>query len=103
VTPWRVADDDLLLAVRLTPGAKREDIGGLWTDEAGGCWLMARVRAVPEKGRANEALIVLLARRLDRPKGSISLESGETNRLKRLRIKGGAPLIGRVEEWIAVP
>src|SRR5690606_10879608 len=81
--------DDLLLSVRLTPGATREDLGGLWTDEKGAQWISARVRAVPEKGRANTALIALLAKRLDWPRSAISLESGDTNRLKRLRIKGG--------------
>lgn len=81
--------DDLLLSVRLTPGATREGIGGCWTDEKGADWLTARVRAVPEKGKANAALIALLAKVLDWPRSAISLESGDTNRLKRLRIKGG--------------
>ena len=86
---WKQDGDDLLLNVRLTPGATREGLGGQWTDEKGAPWLSARVRAVPEKGRANAALIALLARQLDWPRSAISLESGDTNRLKRLRIKGG--------------
>lgn len=53
-------------------------------------WLMASVCAVPEKGRANTALIALLAQALSVPKSTISLESGGTNRLKQLRITGGA-------------
>lgn len=81
--------DDLLLSIRLTPGATKEQIGGVWTDDKGVDWLSARVRAVPEKGKANAALIALLAKRLDWPRSAISLESGDTNRLKRLRIKGG--------------
>jgi len=89
VTVWVQDGGDLLLAVRLTPGAAREEIGGVWTDERGAEWLGARVRAVPEKGKANAALIALLAKRLDWPRSAISLESGDTNRLKRLRIKGG--------------
>ena len=48
------------------------------------------MRAVPEKGRANGALIALLAKALDWPKSAILLESGDTNRLKRLRIRDGA-------------
>ncbi|EQB30508.1 DUF167 family protein [Sphingobium ummariense] len=89
MTAWSAEGDDLLLRVRLTPGSAREEIGGCWTDEKGAQWLSARVRAVPEKGRANAALAALLADRLDWPKGAISLESGDTNRLKRLRIAGG--------------
>jgi uncharacterized protein YggU (UPF0235/DUF167 family) len=90
VTAWRIAGDDMLVGIRLTPGSARERLGGSWTDEAGACWLAARVRAVPEKGKANAALIALLAGALDWPKGAISLESGDTNRLKRLRIVGAA-------------
>jgi uncharacterized protein YggU (UPF0235/DUF167 family) len=89
VSVWRQDGNDLLLSVRLTPGAAREELGGRWTDEKGADWLGARVRAVPEKGKANAALIALLAKELDWPRSAISLESGDSNRLKRLRIKGG--------------
>ncbi len=104
LTGWRRDGGDLILAVRLTPGATREDVGGRWTDEHGAHWLSARVRAVPEKGKANAALIALLAKRLDWPRGAILLESGDTNRLKRLRIQGGAQALDRltaiIETWI---
>lgn len=90
MTVWNAAGDDLLLSVRLTPGSAKEDVGGGWIDEKGAHWLSARVRAVPEKGKANAALIALLSKRLDWPKGAILLESGDTNRLKRLRIAGAA-------------
>lgn len=104
MTPWVQAGDDLILPVRLTPGSAREEVGGVWTDAQGACWLCARVRAVPEKGRANRAVIALLAKALDWPKGAISLESGDTNRLKRLRIKGGISATARlgsiIETWV---
>ena len=106
MTVWSRDGDDLLLSVRLTPGAAREDVGGVWTDEKGAEWLGARVRAVPEKGKANVALIALLAKRLDWQRSAISLESGDTNRLKRLRIKGGgealacAGLCAIIKEWV---
>lgn len=96
MTCWRQDGDDLLLSIRLTPGAAREQIGGRWTDEKDAHWLTARVRAVPEKGRANVALIALVAKVLDWPPSAISLESGDTNRLKRLRIKGGAQALARL-------
>jgi uncharacterized protein (TIGR00251 family) len=96
VTAFVRDGDDLLLAVRLTPGATREEVGGIWTDEKGARWLGARVRAVPEKGKANAALVALLAKRLDWPRSAISLESGDTNRLKRLRIKGGGEALAYV-------
>ncbi len=101
---WAQAGDDLILSVRLTPGSSQEALGGAWTDEKGAHWLSARVRAVPEKGRANVALIALLAKGLDWPKGAILLESGDTNRLKRLRIIGGGSAAARltaiIEHWV---
>lgn len=104
MTAWRHAGDDIILHVRLTPGASREAIGGHWTDAQGARWLLARVRAVPEKGRANEALAALLATGLDWPRAAILLESGDTNRLKRWRIRGAgaasAHLVARIEQWM---
>jgi uncharacterized protein YggU (UPF0235/DUF167 family) len=68
-------------------------VGGGWSDANGDAWLAASVRAVPEKGRANSALIALLAKVLSVPKSTISLESGDSNRLKQLRITGGAKAV----------
>jgi uncharacterized protein YggU (UPF0235/DUF167 family) len=87
--------------VRLTPGAAKDAIGGLWIDEREAGWLCARVRAVPEKGRANGALIALLGKRLEWPKSAILLESGGGNRLKRLRIIGGGGALARLTALIA--
>ena len=65
-------------------------------DAQGAQWMGARVRAVAEKGRANAALIALLAKGLDWPRSAISLESGDANRLKRLRIKDGVDALARL-------
>lgn len=48
--------------------------------------LKARVSAAPEGGKANKALIVLLAKKFGLSKSAISLLSGETARKKILRI-----------------
>ncbi len=84
--PLRREGADLLLAIRLTPRASRERIGGTFVDAQGQNWLQASVTPPPDKGRANAALIALLARLLRRPGSSIFLETGDTNRLKRLRL-----------------
>ena len=86
--PVRRDGADLLLAVRLTPKASQERIGGIFTDANGQCWLQANVTAPPDKGKANAALIALLSRSLRHPASSIFLETGDTNRLKRLRLAG---------------
>ncbi|WP_377297358.1 DUF167 domain-containing protein [Rhizobium sp. SGZ-381] len=80
--------DHVRLAVRLTPHASRDAIEGIEETAEGECWLKARVTAVPEDGKANKALIQLLAKSLRLPKSSISFQSGETARKKILRLDG---------------
>ncbi|MDK1377214.1 DUF167 family protein, partial [Sinorhizobium sp. 6-70] len=50
-------------------------------------YLKVRVRAVPEKGKANQALIALLAKQFGIAKNRIALVSGDTQRKKILRIE----------------
>lgn len=87
---WRRDGEALLLSVRLTSRAAKEAVGGPWTDEKQAVWLGVSVTAVPEKGKANVALVKMLAKRLGVPPASISLVAGEASRLKRLRITGDA-------------
>ncbi|WP_017966222.1 DUF167 domain-containing protein [Rhizobium leguminosarum] len=86
--PWSLFDDHLRLAVRLTPNGGRDAVDGIEVDGEGEAFLKARVTSVPEKGKANKALILLIAKSLGIPKSSISLVSGETARKKILRIDG---------------
>ncbi|MBP2443335.1 DUF167 domain-containing protein [Rhizobium leguminosarum] len=86
--PWRLFDDHLRLSVRLTPNGGRDAIDGIEADGEGETHLKARVTAVPEKGKANKALIRLVAGSLRIPKSSVSLVSGDTARKKILRIDG---------------
>ena len=90
--------DDLLLAIRLTPKAAKDSIGGVWQDEKGAVWLQASVRAVPEKGKANAALTQSIAKRRKVAPKDIALESGDTSRLKRLRLHGHASAADRISE-----
>jgi uncharacterized protein YggU (UPF0235/DUF167 family) len=50
--------------------------------------LRIRVKAVPDKGKANAAVIALLARALGVPKAAVTLVSGDTARLKTVAIAG---------------
>ncbi|NKK79600.1 DUF167 domain-containing protein [Rhizobium leguminosarum] len=86
--PWSLFDDHLRLAVRLTPNGGRDALDGIEADGKGEAFLKARVTAVPEKGKANKALMLLIAKSLRIPKSSVSLVSGETARKKILRIDG---------------
>ncbi len=85
------------LHVRLTPKSSREALDGPEIRDDGACVLKARVRAVPEDGKANAALIALLAEQLKIPASRISLASGATARQKTFFIEGDAEaLAGRI-------
>ncbi|WP_102960720.1 DUF167 family protein [Mangrovicella endophytica] len=84
---WREERGALLLSVRLTPRAALDRIDGVATGADGRTVLQARVRAVPEKGRANAALAILIADWLDRPKSAVSVVAGGTSRLKTVRLE----------------
>jgi uncharacterized protein len=85
--------------VRLTPKGGRDAVEGWETASDGSEHLKCRVRAVPEDGKANVALIALLAKRLAVSKSAVRLASGATSRLKRIEIAGDcAVLTARLEE-----
>ncbi|WP_456455789.1 DUF167 domain-containing protein [Thermovibrio sp.] len=50
--------------------------------------LKVKVTVPPEGGKANKAVVELLAKTLKVPKSSISIVSGQSSRLKRLYIEG---------------
>lgn len=50
--------------------------------------LRLRVAAVPDKGKANAAVIALLSKALAVPKSAIRLTAGETARIKLFAIDG---------------
>jgi uncharacterized protein len=65
------------LRVRVSPGASRSEVVGPYGD----AWKV-RVAAPAEAGRANEALIRLLAETLAVPRRDVSIVSGQTGRDK---------------------
>ncbi|WP_346906551.1 DUF167 family protein [uncultured Roseibium sp.] len=93
---WRHAGDGLLVDIRLTPKSSKDGIDGIDRLADGRCVLKARVRAVPEKGAANAALIKLIAKAVGLPKSAIDLESGSTSRIKTLRLTGDGDRLSAV-------
>lgn len=89
-------DEGLAIRLRLTPKSSREAIGGIEATAEGPA-ITARVRAVPEDGRANAALEVLVAQWLGMPKSSVAVTSGARSRVKRVTVRGdGAALAALV-------
>lgn len=86
-TPWSSALNGLNVRVRLTPRASRDAVEGI-AALAGAAVLLARVRAVPEKGAANAALERLVAQWLGVPPGTVAVRSGAKSRLKTVLVSG---------------
>jgi uncharacterized protein (TIGR00251 family) len=72
------------LKVRLTPGAREDAVAG-WRGDV----LQVRVKAPPERGKANEALCRLIEEILAiRAIGTVNIWRGVTARNKLVRIAG---------------
>lgn len=100
--PFEPVPEGLRLRVRLTPNASRDRIGSVAMDAEDVAWLTATVTSAPENGRANKALIKMLAKSWKLPKSSIDVRSGATQRRKTLLITGdGAALAAELEHWLA--
>ena len=85
--PWREAKGGAFLHIALTPKSSRDAIGVI-QERANGTVLRAYVRAIPDKGKANQALIKLLSKWLDVPKSSLEISSGSRSKLKTIKIYG---------------
>lgn len=86
--PWRAEPDGVTLFLRVTPNAGADRIEGVEQRDDGTTVLRLRVKAVPDKGKANAAVMALLAKTLGVPKSAIALVSGDTARLKTLHLAG---------------
>jgi len=76
-----------VVLVRVSPGARRESVGGAWTDEHGQRRLIIRVAAPPEDGKANKAVCAALAKAFGLPKSAVAVTAGEKSRLKSLSVE----------------
>ena len=86
--PFALADDGLRVALRVSPRASRNGVTGI-ADMADGRRVKVSVTAVPEGGKANAAVIKLLAKAWRVPKSGMEVVAGATDRNKLLLIRGG--------------
>jgi uncharacterized protein (TIGR00251 family) len=89
---WRLVAGGAELRVRATPNASKDAVEGVGEEASGRRYLKVRVRAVAEKGRANAAIEALLAKALGLPRSAVSVEKGEAQRIKTVRIAGDASI-----------
>lgn len=98
--PIRPTDGGVLVAVRLTPKASADRIRGIERQSDGSATLKVAVTAAPEAGKANAALLKLLAKAWKLPRTSLSVVSGLTSRRKVVLVSGAPDaLAARLEVW----
>ena len=73
-----------ILEIKVKPNAR----ASLLTQAEDGSWL-AQLKAAPVEGKANQELIALVARQFGCAKAAVTIKSGASGRLKRVRIQTG--------------
>ena len=100
--PIAATADGVRIAVRLSPRARADRIEGITRLADGAPVLKVAVGAPPLDGRANEALLRLLADKWDLPRRDLAIAGGLKSRCKTVRIAGdGAALARRLSEALA--
>lgn len=70
-----------VITVKVIPKASKSEVVGFENET-----LKVRLKAVPEKGEANEELIRILSAYYDIPKSQITLVRGHKSRIKTLQL-----------------
>lgn len=101
--PWTLHAKGLRLTVRVTPKSSRNSVDGLYSGADGSYAIKARVTAAPEKGKANKALISLLAKETGLAPSCMTVIGGVHARNKVILIEGepGA-LEPQLRAWLQV-
>lgn len=100
----RTTAGGIRLVVRVTPNAGLDRLEGIETCDDGHDVLRVRVRAVPDRGKANQAVVGLLARALGVPKSAVALIAGDSARVKTLEVAGeSAALTARLHAILGLP
>jgi uncharacterized protein (TIGR00251 family) len=76
-------DDAIVLRLHVQPGAGRTAVVGVHGDA-----LKVRVAAAPEGGRANAAVLNLVATTIGVKEDAVELTSGQSSRSKRVKVSG---------------
>lgn len=86
--------------MRVQPRSRPERLEGFVADAAGAVRLKARLAAAPEDGKANAALLKLLARAWKVAPSQLSLLSGAKDRNKTVLLEGEpAATLERLRRW----
>ncbi len=100
--PFEAVPEGLRVALKVTPKAARAEITGVEAAAAGRARLKVRVTEAPEGGKANAAVVKLLAKAWKLPKGALRVTAGAKDRRKTLLVAGDPDqLAPRLRSWLA--
>ncbi|MGH6929730.1 MAG: DUF167 domain-containing protein [Dongiaceae bacterium] len=100
-SPFSPVGDGVRVRLRVQPRARRNQVGGLAPEADGAMALKVAVTAPPEDGKANAAVIALLAETWDVPKSSLTVASGAADRRKTIHLQGDpGRLMQALELWL---
>ena len=83
--PWRWDGEAVSIDLKVIPNAKADVFEGIVLDADGRARLQLRITAPPVDGKANAAVLKLLAKRLGCPRSALSITAGAGARQKRVR------------------
>lgn len=102
--PVRRSSGGVTVRLRVTPRGGADRIEGVGQDAGGEAHLKLRVSAIAENGKANGAVLKLLAKAWGVPRSALSLVSGETGRTKVIEVAGDPDeLLARVAASLEIP
>ena len=100
IKPLYIVKNKVREFVRLTPKGFRNSVTGLAREANGSAVLKASVTAMPEHGKANTALLRLLAREWKIPKSSLTIIKGFTKRRNPVEVATDLEMVLPVlETW----
>jgi hypothetical protein len=101
-SPFLIRKDGVTVSLRVTPRAAKDNVAGLARVAEGAVEYKIGVTASPEDGKANAAVIKLLAKAWKVPKSSLSIIKGAADRRKVILVTGdAASLEGELTQWLA--
>ena len=99
--PFEAVPGGIRVTVRVTPKASPAGPAGLAVDADGRAYVKLRVNAPAQDGKANAALLKLLAKEWGLARSCLRIAGGERDRRKTVHVSGDQPaLLKKLNIWI---
>ena len=100
-TPFAAAPGGVRVRLRASPKSGAARVAGIQAEADGAGALKVAVTAAPEGGKANAALLRVLAKEWGLPKSTMAITGGAASRRKTLFIAGDSrDLMTRLKRWM---